>query len=152
MATINDLVSAGFVSSVVEARRLNIEHSDPEGLGPFCRLRVATTAPETSGVYAWVVDAEVFYVGKASHLLHVVEGTRLQRAYNDYTYVPPSKVAQTSSPRVRVNGLLNGVIAGGHIVTWWWMETRTVANATCLEAQLIHSWNPRWNLVRPKLC
>lgn len=152
MATVSELVSVGFFPSVVEARRLNIEHPNSGSLGPFCRLDVDTTAPETSGVYAWVVETEVKYIGKASHLLHVVKGTRFQRAYNDYTYIPASKVAQNSSPRVRVNGLLNGVMAGGQIVSWWWLATGTIADATCLEAELIDAWNPPWNLNRPKLC
>lgn len=152
MATIDDLIRNGFVSSEVHARRLNIEHPDPVGLGPFCRLRVETTAPVTPGVYAWAVDTKVTYIGKASHLLHVVAGANHQRPYNDYTYVPPSKVAQTSSPRVRVNGLLNGVISDGQIVTWWWLKQSTVEDASCLEAELIHSWNPPWNLNRPQRC
>lgn len=108
-------------------------------------------APTSPGVYAWVVDEAVRYVGMASFLLHVVNGARLQRAYNDYTYVPASKVAQTSSPRARVNGLLNRAVGGGHSVTWWWLTTSTVDDAKRTEARLIHEWSPPWNRALPTL-
>jgi hypothetical protein len=93
MTTSAELLASGFEPSTVVATRLNIEHPDPTGLGPFCRLAVSTAAPAAPGVYAWVVGEEVRYIGMASFLLHVVNGARLQRAYNDYTYVPASKVA-----------------------------------------------------------
>ena len=151
MATTADLAAAGFQVSEVSATRLNIEHADPLGLGPFCRLKVTTTAPTSAGVYAWVLGEEVRYVGMASYLIHVVNGARMQRAYNDYTYVPASKVAQTSSPRVRVNGLLNRAIGEGHTATWWWLATATVEEAKRTEAKFIHEWAPPWNRALPTL-
>ena len=151
MATTADLAVLGFQSSEVSATRLNIEHQDPLGLGPFCRLKVVTTAPVSPGVYAWVLEEDVQYVGMASYLLHVVNGARMQRAYNDYTYVPASKVAQTSSPRVRVNGLLNRAACAGQSVTWWWLATETVEDANRTEARLIHEWAPPWNRALPTL-
>jgi hypothetical protein len=140
MATTADLLALEFRPSGVAATRLNIEHPDPLRLGPFCRLAVVTTAPALPGVYAWVVEDQVQYVGMASHLLHVVNGARLHRAYNDYTYVPASKVAQASSPRVRVNGLLNRIMGDGRAVTWWWKEMGSVDEAKRIEAQLIQRW------------
>jgi hypothetical protein len=152
MTTSADLLASGFEPSAVVAVRLNIEHPDPTGLGPFCRLTVSTAAPAGPGVYAWVVGEEVRYIGMASSLVHVVNGARLQRAYNDYTYVPASKVAQTSSPRVRVNGLLNRAIQAGEAVTWWWLGTETVEDAKRTEAQFIHDWGmPPWNRALPAL-
>jgi hypothetical protein len=152
MTTSAELLASGFEPSTVVATRLNIEHPDPTGLGPFCRLAVSTAAPAAPGVYAWVVGEEVRYIGMASFLLHVVNGARLQRAYNDYTYVPASKVAQTSSPRVRVNGLLNRAIQAEEAVTWWWLGTETVEDAKRTEAQLIHHWGtPPWNRALPAL-
>jgi len=150
MATTADLSQRGFEPSQVTATQLNIAHPDPRGLGPFCRLKVVTTAPTSPGVYAWVVTDTVMYVGKASFLIHVVHGARMHRAYNDYTYIPPSKVAQTSSPRVRINGLLNHTIsAKQRTVTWWWLQTPTVTDANRLEANLIHKWAPPWNIAHP---
>jgi hypothetical protein len=102
----------------VTTRTLNIDHPDPVGRGPFCWLLVDDTAPTRPGVYAWVRDQEVMYVGKAGQLRQIVHGTRIGRAYNDYTYVPASNVAQISSPRVRVNGLLNRSLVAGATVTW----------------------------------
>jgi hypothetical protein len=103
------------------------------------------------GVYAWVVGEEVRYVGLASFLIHVVNGARMQRAYNDYTYVPASKVAQTSSPRVRVNGLLNRALTEGHVVAWWWLAIDSLKNAKAEEARLIDRWSPPWNRALPTL-
>lgn len=110
MAGDAELEAAGFRQHHVDAWRLNIVHpQDTRQLGPFCRLDVATPleVPLQPGVYAWVTDEKVRYVGHASVLRQIVNGTRMDRAYNDYTYVPPSKPQQTSSPRVYVNGLLN---------------------------------------------
>lgn len=131
---------------------LNIEHPDPEGRGPFCRLIVEDTAPERPGVYAWTLNGTVMYVGKARQLRQVVHGARMQRAYNDYTYVPASKVGQLSNPRVRINGLLNRALGDGSTVAWWWMETHSDAQAIELEATLISQWDPAWNRARPLPC
>lgn len=46
MATTADLLALDFRLSEVSATRVNIEHPDPLGLGPFCRLKVVTEAPE----------------------------------------------------------------------------------------------------------
>lgn len=151
MATINDLKSLGFTPSVIVAKTLNIVHPDPAGRGPFCRLTVTTTAPTAPGVYAWVVDDDVQYVGKARELIQIVNGARMKRAYNDYTYIPASKVAQLSNPRVRVNGLLNAAVCAGQTVTWWWLALETEATALTKEAALIDAWNPPWNRARPIL-
>jgi hypothetical protein len=118
VATSVDLRQRGFRECAVTTRTLNIDHPDPVGRGPFCRLLVDDTAPTRPGVYAWVRDQDVMYVGKAGQLRQIVHGTRIGRAYNDYTYVPASKVAQISSPRVRVNGLLNRSLVAGATVTW----------------------------------
>ena len=153
MATVRDLEALGFQPSSVEAVRLNVEHPDPLGLGPFCRFKVATNAPAEAGVYAWVVEEEVRYIGRASFLIHVVNGARMQRAYNDYSYVPASKVAnQPYSPRVRVNGLLNRALTEGRRVTWWWLVTDSVEHSKAAEARLIHEWGmPLWNRQLPAL-
>ena len=93
-------------------------------MGPFCRLRVQTTAPQEPGVYAWVADGQVCYVGKAVEgfgLLQKVKGQSLGSAYDDYTYCPPSKALKQSQTRARVNGLLNASLAAGHVVEWWWL-------------------------------
>lgn len=153
MATVRDLEAGGFSQSAVEGVRLNIAHHDPAGLGPFCRLKVYTAATAIPGVYAWVVEDEVRYVGRASFLFHVVNGARLGRAYNDYSYVPASKVAnQPHSPRVRVNGLVNQALVNGLVVTWWWLGTESVEQSKELEARLIHAWGlPSWNRQLPTL-
>lgn len=146
MATTKDLVGLSFAQSDVLATQLNIVHPDPHSLGPFCRLTVVTSAPQEPGVYAWVTDGEVRYVGKAvkgSGLLQKVRGQRLGRAFDDYTYCPPSKALKKSQTRARVNGLLNAAIVAGQTVEWWWLCTN---DADVTEAQLIRRWAPDWNI------
>jgi hypothetical protein len=120
-------------------------------MGPFCRLDVTDSldVPLRAGVYAWVTNSEVGYIGHASVLRQIVYGARMNRANNDYTYIPPSKLQQTSSPRVYVNGRLNAALVEGEEVTWWWRAEVTVHVAQRLEARLIDEWNPPWNRARP---
>jgi len=151
MATSRDLQLLEFTTSEVAVVQLDINHLDPYHLGPFCRLDVMTSADESPGVYAWVVDTEVKYIGKSDNLLHVVKGVKYARAYNDYTYIPPSKALQSSSPRVRVNGLLNQALKDGHSASWWWLRISPPLNPSQIESELISAWNPPWNLVHPKL-
>ena len=99
MATTDDLVALGFTPSSVDAVMLYLPHLDPFRMGPFCRLKVQTTAPKDPGVYAWVADRHVCYVGKAVEgfgLIQKVKGQSLGRAYDDYTYCPPSKALKRS--------------------------------------------------------
>lgn len=151
VVTESDLQLRGFHQCVVTARTLNIDHPGPVGLGPFCRLKVEDLAPARPGVYAWTKDRAVMYVGRANQLRQVVHGVRMQRGYNDYTYIPASNVGQSSSPRVRVNGLLNRALCEGAEVRWWWTETFSEGGAIQLEGQLIHEWSPPWNRARPTL-
>jgi excinuclease UvrABC nuclease subunit len=128
---------------------LDIVYEQSPGEGPFCRLIVEDTAPEQPGVYGWVQDDAVMYVGRANQLRQVVHGTRMGRAYNDYTYIPASKVAQTSSPRVRVNALLNRALRSGSVVAWWWHVCESPEVAVSMEARLINEWKPPWNRAIP---
>ena len=149
VATTADLIAEGFASSTVVPTTLNIDHPDPTGRGPFCRLIVTTTAPASPGAYAWVTNDDLRYIGKARDLLQIVHGTRMGRPYNDYTYVPPSKVRQIGNPRVRINGLLNAAICEGQVITWWWWATETEVAALQFEAELIDRWRPPWNRALP---
>lgn len=146
MATTADLVALGFASSSVTAVSLDLPHPDPHGMGPFCRLQVQTSAPQEPGVYAWVADYQVCYVGKADKgygLLQKVHGRNLGRAYDDYTYCPPSKALEKSQTRARVNGLLNAALVAGQVVEWWWLVAARPAE---VEAVLIQRWDPPWNI------
>lgn len=146
MATTDDLVALGFTASTVIAVKLDLPHPDPFRMGPFCRLRVQTTAPQESGVYAWAAAGRVCYVGKAVEgfgLIQKVKGQSLGRAYDDYTYCPPSKALKRSQTRARVNGLLNAAIGAGQVVEWWWLVAARPAE---LEQLLIQRWSPPWNI------
>lgn len=146
VATTDDLAALGFTPSSVTAVMLNLPHPDPHGMGPFCRLRVQTTAPEEPGVYVWVSDGLVCYVGKAVEgfgLIQKVKGQSLGRAYDDYTYCPPSKALKKSQTRSGVNGLLNASLTAGQVVEWWWL---VAARPEELEKRLIQRWSPPWNI------
>lgn len=151
VAEASDLVRLGFRECAVAARQLGIIHDATPNEGPFCRLTVEDTAPARPGVYGWTQDDLVMYVGKAGQLRQIVHGVRMGRAYNDYTYVPASKVAQASSPRVRVNALLNQALGSGAVIAWWWYECASVEAALLLEARLINEWRPPWNRALPFL-
>ena len=47
-----------------------------------------------------------------------MKGHSLGRAYDDYTYCPPSKALKPSQTRARVNGLLNGSLTSGGFMSW----------------------------------
>jgi hypothetical protein len=63
--TDDSFTALGFVRTEVEVRASNIDHEDELRRGPFCRLRVSAVVPLIPGVYAWCVDDQVMYVGKA---------------------------------------------------------------------------------------
>lgn len=153
VATDDDLQNWRFSRCAVAAKRVDIVHEDPYGLGPFCRLAVDDTAPDAPGVYAWTVGDKVMYLGKASRLTCITHGAGLGRPYNDYTYVPASQCLNPSDPRVRVNGLINGALARSESVEWWWLQLPTSAGAAALEDRLIREWQPSWNRmgIRPSL-
>jgi len=146
--TSDDLTRLGFSWSVVTPRRLNLAYPDPRGRGPFCRLDVEAKVRAAPGVYGWVVDRQVTYIGKTKDLRQIVHGAGMGRAYNDYTYMAPSKVMQTSSPRVFVNGRLNQAIQAGSKITWWWLELPSELDALRTEARLL-STLPTWNKQQP---
>lgn len=79
VATTHDWV-AGVHLVEVAAVTLNLPHPDPFGVGPFCRLRVQTTAPQEPG---GLRHGRVRYVGKAVEgvgLIEKVKGQPLGRA------------------------------------------------------------------------
>ena len=147
--TSDDLARLGFSRSVVTARTLNLAYPDPAGRGPFCRLDVEANVQAAPGVYGWVVDREVAYIGMSRALRQIVHGAGMSRANNDYTYMAPSKVVHTSSPRVFVNGRLNAAIQAGIDITWWWLMLSTEQEALRTEARLLRTLPP-WNKQQPR--
>jgi len=149
MAKDNELKALGFSHCAARPRCTNIMHPDPWGLGPFCRLLVEDNAPERPGVYAWLVDGEMKYVGKSRCLRQITQGVRMDRAAYDTTYIAPSQALDRSSPRVWVNGRLNSSLEVELDVSWWWLETGSEIAALRLEARLINEWKPPWNRAWP---
>lgn len=75
---------------------------------------MTTTAPNTPGTYAWVVDDDAVYIGKAKELIQIGKSYGMGRAYNDYTYMPASKVAQLSETSFEVDLVLTDRAAATH--------------------------------------
>ena len=146
MATTADLVALGFASSSVTAVTLNLPHPDPFGMGPFCRLRVQTSAPQEPGVYAWVADHQVCYVGKADRGLRTdpegpwsESGTGVRRLHLLPTFQGAQEVAD---PRSRQWPPQCALVAG-QVVEWWWLVAARPAE---VEGLLIQRWDPPWNI------
>lgn len=147
VVAIAELIEMDFTRCEVEVKRLAIAHPDPHGTGPWCRLLVSAEVPARSGVYAWVVGEAVQYVGLSKNLTQIVQGQKMGRPYNDYTYVPASQVLNASDPRARVNGLLNAELTAGQQVSWWYLVREPDEAAAELESRLRVDWAPSWNRI-----
>jgi hypothetical protein len=142
-----EFVSLDFHETTVQSKTLNILYPDAAVPGPFCRLLVTAAIPCSPGVYSWCVDEAVMYVGMSGELCQVVQGQRMARPYNDYTYMPESQAKDLSDPRVFVNGNLNRALSSGSKVTWWWTGLATIPEADALERRLRIEWSPPWNRI-----
>jgi hypothetical protein len=138
----DELIAMHFQLELPNIVKIDISLPDPYDRGPFCRLRFTDSAPLEEGLYCWSVDQEVMHVGRSECLRQVVRGATMNRAYNDYTYIPPSQVKRPHDPRVRINGLLNQAITDGGQVGWWWLRTD---GSEGLEQRLIRKGGPPWN-------
>jgi hypothetical protein len=142
-ATADHLRAEGFRRFVVTARQTGIGF-EPDGTtaGPFCRLDIAGAPPELPGVYAWVVDGEVRYVGLSNCLRQVVHGAKMHRAPNDYTSVARSQASDRHSPRTRVNALENEAVVAALAVEWHGRVAASTESPAVIEADYIARWRP----------
>jgi hypothetical protein len=109
----------------------------PDGLGPFCRFR-APSAPASAGVYVFLVDGAVVYVGISANLRR-----RLNR---EYGRISPRNCFQ-GGPRTtcRINASLYQKADAGSRIDLLIKQTPNPQEA---EGELIESFRPAWNLRR----
>ena len=103
------------------------------GFGPFCKFRLRTGSDE--GVYAFVVDREVVYIGECEDLS--------SRLNNGYGNISPRNCYEGGQPtNCRVNSLVLQHSTNGQSITIWFHAT---ANRKAVEAQLLQALRPPWN-------
>jgi excinuclease UvrABC nuclease subunit len=90
--------------------------------------------PRSPGVYAFVKDDEVVYIGKA-------ERQSLQKRLRKYVNSKPSGIGVTAK---RVQGKVDEALAIGKEVSAYFM-TLDAHEIARREAELIRDWQPRWN-------
>lgn len=100
----------------------------------FCRFRVQ--APKVSGVYAWFVDDQLVYVGRAKNLRD-----RLSEQYGRVSPRHPYRGGQIQ--KCRLNARINAALAGAHRVDVRWIST---ADYITVERLLLARHRPSWNI------
>ncbi len=100
----------------------------------FCSFRV--DAPAGPGVYAWWVDGELVYIGRAINLRN-----RLSIQYGRVS--PRHPFAGGQIQKSRVNALLNAAFVSGRLVEVSWAES---PDYVALEHDFLANHRPPWNM------
>jgi len=102
----------------------------------YCSFKI--NAPEYSGVYRFLVNSSVMYIGRAKSL----KG-RLSRQYGTVSPRHPFKGGQ--GQKCRINALINNALVDGSIVTAQW---EVCENYIERERELLTapSKKPTWNI------
>ena len=114
-----------------KAYRLLVDHT-------FCAF--AVDAPREAGVYAWWVDGELVYIGRASSLRN-----RLSAQYGRVSPRHPFEGGQIQ--KCRINSRLNLALAGGKLVEVSW---RCCEDFQAMERHLLEAHRPPWNIRRAR--
>lgn len=116
------------------------------GSGPFAKL-VMPPLPELPGVYLWVINDVVMYVGQTVGTLRNRLGPRGYATISGYNTLArePGRVNGGQQTNCRINALANAVLtARREIVLWYRVTDATEAKA--LEAQWMGRFGmPPWN-------
>ncbi len=100
----------------------------------FCDFRIE--APRASGVYGWLVDDQLVYIGRAACLRN--------RLSNQYGRVAPRHpYARGQIQKCRINAKINALLAAGSKVTVRWLVTY---NYVAVERDLLVEHRPIWNV------
>lgn len=99
----------------------------------YCSFRVL--APAGPGVYCWLVDDEIVYVGRAKSLYH-----RLTLQYGRVSPRHPYSGGQLQ--KCRINAQICAAVREGRIVTVQWEETTDYIRR---ELELLSEVRPIWN-------
>lgn len=105
------------------------------GQGPFCRYRIPGTY-RTSGVYAYVVDGTLMYLGRCQNL-----SDRINVGYGNIS--PKNCYSGGQQANCRLNNLVYQTAVAGTDIDLHFHET---PDFVAVEAALIVSERPTWNL------
>lgn len=121
------------------------------GEGPFCRFSIKNCGPlNLLGVYAIVGKRnEIYYIGKCTGST----STLSKRFNNGYGIISPRNCFKGGqSTNCRINHLVLEATLKGNKLSLFFFETKTGAEASDLEAELIRSiGKPVWNINEPWL-
>lgn len=117
-----------FVPELKSGRRLN-----PYGKPPFCRFSV--NVPDRAGVYLWIVEDEIIYIG---------EGQNLQKRFNDYGHIYAANCyASGRNTNCKMNKVVLEQAKKGQYVKLYFYET---AEYKWVELELLRQINTKYNV------
>lgn len=106
----------------------------PNGSGTFCRFSIH--APAVSGVYLWVVDGKIIYIGETVNLL--------QRFNAGYGYISPRNCyAHGQSTNCKMNKVVMEYFKKGKIIDLYFLQTEDYKQT---ELTLLHSIHTKYNV------
>ena len=106
----------------------------PNGNGTFCRFSIC--APTVSGVYLWVANNEIIYIGETVNLA--------QRFNGGYGYISPRNCyAHGQSTNCKMNKVVMEYYKKGTIIDLYFLQTK---NYKQIELSLLRQINTKYNV------
>ena len=145
----------GFVSAgAVRHRGLNLVPAEPVagrrrhafGDGPFARL-VMPPLPNECGLYAWVLDDVVVYLGQTRTPLANRLGSRGYSTISNYNTLAKQSGQRNGGQQTncRINGLANVALAAGSSLVIWCRVTSPDEALTEEATWMTRHGKPPWN-------
>lgn len=104
------------------------------GAGAFCRFSIH--APAVPGVYLWVADGEIIYIGETVNLA--------QRFNSGYGYISPRNCyAHGQSTNCKMNKVVMEYYKGGKMIDLYFLQTE---NYKQVELDLLHKIHTKYNV------
>lgn len=104
------------------------------GTGTFCRFSIH--APAVSGVYLWVVDDKVIYIGETVNLV--------QRFNSGYGYISPRNCyAHGQSTNCKMNKVVMEYYKSGKMIDLYFLQTEDYKQ---IELDLLHRIHTKYNV------
>jgi hypothetical protein len=140
-------------AGLIRAAELNLIPADPPegrfrhkyGSGPFAKLEIPPL-PDLPGVYLWVVDNTVVYVGKTDTSLRTRLGSRgyatISKANTLARQAGHHGGQQTNC---RINTLANTALNAGQEIALWYRVTPAKAAAQAESVWMRDFGCPSWN-------
>jgi hypothetical protein len=116
------------------------------GNGPFAKLKMPPL-PDAPGLYLWVQDDQVVYVGQTRMPLKIRLGSQGYATISNYNTFArqPGRTNGGQQTNCRINALANQSLFEGHILTIWYRTTDAL-NAAVEESKWMRTFGlPPWN-------